>query len=64
MPPTGMGEKKAKNAAAVELGRKGGLVGGPARAAKLTPAKRRAISLLGVAARRKKAGSVGNSGVK
>jgi hypothetical protein len=31
---------KRKNAAAVALGRKGGLKGGPARAAKLTPEER------------------------
>lgn len=33
-----------KNAAAVELGRRGGLKGGAARAAKLSPAKRKAIA--------------------
>lgn len=33
-----------KDPAAVALGRKGGLVGGNARAAKLTPAKRSAIA--------------------
>ena len=35
---------KKKNAAAVELGRLGGLKGGKARAAKLSPAKRKAIA--------------------
>jgi hypothetical protein len=33
-----------KNPAAVELGRLGGLKGGKARAAKLSPAKRKAIA--------------------
>lgn len=33
-----------KNPAAVALGRMGGLIGGKARAAKLTPAKRKAIA--------------------
>jgi hypothetical protein len=33
-----------KNPAAVELGRLGGLKGGPARAKKLSPVKRRAIA--------------------
>lgn len=36
--------EKAKNAAAVALGRLGGLKGGKARAAALTPAKRKAIA--------------------
>jgi len=40
-----------KNAAAVELGRKGGLVGGKARAAKLTPEQRSAIAKKAAAAR-------------
>lgn len=35
---------KPKNPAAVELGRLGGLKGGKARAAKLSPAKRKAIA--------------------
>lgn len=35
---------KGKNPAAVSLGRLGGLKGGKARAAKLTPAKRKAIA--------------------
>lgn len=47
--------KKEKNAAAVELGRKGGLKGGPARAAALTKAQRRTIALKANAARWKKA---------
>ena len=37
-------EKPQKNPAAVALGRLGGKVGGKARAAKLTPAKRSAIA--------------------
>jgi hypothetical protein len=37
-------EQPAKNAAAVELGRKGGLVGGKARAAKLTAEQRSEIA--------------------
>ena len=41
-------------AAAVELGRKGGLVGGKARAAKLTPEQRSAIAKKAAAARWKK----------
>ena len=40
-----------KNAAAVALGRKGGLVGGKARAAALSPAKRKAIAKKAAAAR-------------
>ena len=36
--------KPEKNPAAVALGRLGGLKGGPARAAKLTDAKRKAIA--------------------
>jgi hypothetical protein len=35
---------KAKNPAAVELGRLGGLKGGPARAANLSPKRRRDIA--------------------
>ena len=35
---------KGKNPAAVELGRLGGIKGGKARAAKLSPAKRKAIA--------------------
>jgi hypothetical protein len=37
-------EKSTKNPAAVALGRLGGLKGGKARAAKLTPKKRRLIA--------------------
>lgn len=37
-------EPKAKNPAAVALGRLGGLKGGKARAAKLSPAKRKSIA--------------------
>jgi hypothetical protein len=40
-----------KNAAAVALGRKGGLVGGKARAAKLTPKRRSAIAKAAAQAR-------------
>ena len=40
-----------KNPAAVELGRQGGLKGGPARAEKLTPEERRAIARKAAAAR-------------
>jgi len=43
-----------KNAAAVELGRKGGLKGGKARAAKLTSAQRSAAASKAVKARWKK----------
>ncbi len=42
--PTKEPVKKEKNPAAVALGRLGGLKGGKARAAKLTPAKRKAIA--------------------
>lgn len=46
------GEKaKKKNPAAVALGRLGGLKGGKARAAKLSPTKRRAIAKKAAAAR-------------
>lgn len=37
-------ERPEKNAAAVELGRKGGLKGGKARAEKLTPEQRSAMA--------------------
>lgn len=37
-------KKTEKNPAAIALGRLGGLKGGKARAAKLTPAKRKAIA--------------------
>jgi hypothetical protein len=39
-----IGEPLAKNPAAVALGRLGGLKGGAARAAKLTPKRRKAIA--------------------
>ncbi len=45
---------KGKNPAAVELGRLGGLKGGKARAAKLSPAKRKAIAKKAAASRWKK----------
>jgi hypothetical protein len=44
-------EAPAKNPAAVELGRLGGLKGGKARAAKLTPEQRQAIAQKAAAAR-------------
>jgi len=47
-------EKPIKNAAAVELGRRGGLKGGNARAAKLTPEQRSEIAQLAARARWKK----------
>ena len=43
--------KDAVSAAAAALGRRGGLKGGPARAAKLSPAKRKAIAKKAAAAR-------------
>jgi hypothetical protein len=43
--------KKRKNPAAVALGRKGGLKGGKARAAKLTPEERSASAKRAAAAR-------------
>lgn len=45
---------KEKNPAAVELGRLGGLKGGKARAAKLTPAERSAIAKKAAQSRWKK----------
>lgn len=47
-------ETETKNAAAVELGRKGGLKGGKARAAKLTPEQRSEIAKIAASARWKK----------
>ncbi len=47
-------EKPEKDPAAVSLGRRGGLKGGPARAAKLSPKKRSAIAKKAAAARWKK----------
>jgi len=44
-------QEPEKNAAAVELGRRGGLKGGPARAAKLSPKKRSQIAKKAAAAR-------------
>lgn len=46
-----MSERKKKNPAAVSLGRKGGLKGGPARAAKLTPEERRRLARAAALAR-------------
>lgn len=43
--------ERQKNPAAVALGRLGGLAGGPARAAKLTPEQRRASALKAAHAR-------------
>jgi len=43
--------KKKKNPAAVALGRRGGLKGGKARAAKLSPEEKRASALKAVRAR-------------
>jgi hypothetical protein len=43
--------EKPKNRAAVSLGRKGGRVGGPARAASLTPERRAEIAKKGAEAR-------------
>ena len=48
VPPT---EPDARNPHAVALGRKGGAKGGPARAAALTPERRREIAQKAVAAR-------------
>jgi hypothetical protein len=50
---TGEGSKTVdgKNAAAVELGRKGGLKGGPARKAALSPKRRQEIAQKAAAAR-------------
>jgi len=45
------GEQKQKNAAAVELGRLGGLKGGKARAAKLSARRMREIAKKGASAR-------------
>lgn len=47
-------EPDTRDPAAVELGRKGGLKGGKARATKLTPEKRSEIAKLAAAARWKK----------
>ena len=47
-------EDEGKNAEAVALGRRGGLKGGKARAAKLTPQERREIAQKAAAARWRK----------
>jgi hypothetical protein len=47
-------EEQVKDPAAVSLGRRGGLKGGKARAAKLTPGQRADIAKLAAAARWKK----------
>ncbi len=47
-------DREAVSAAAAALGRLGGLKGGPARAAALSPAKRRAIAKKAAAARWKR----------
>lgn len=54
IPPEVKTEKSEKNAAAVELGRLGGLKGGRARAEKLTAKQRAEIATLAAAARWKK----------
>ena len=46
-----MSVEKPKNRAAVALGRRGGKVGGPARAASLTPEQRSEIAKKGAEAR-------------
>ncbi len=48
-------EQPTKHAASVELGRQGGLIGGPSRAAKLTPERRSEIAKKAAAARWAKA---------
>jgi hypothetical protein len=53
-PKTPPPEIKPKNPAAVELGRLGGLKGGAARAAKLTPKKRSQIAARAAKARWKR----------
>jgi hypothetical protein len=52
-----MSGKKKKNAAAVALGRLGGLKGGKARASVLTPERRSEIARRAVEARWRKKGS-------
>ena len=56
-------EGTEKDPIAVLLGRRGGLKGGRARAAKLTPARRRQIAKKAAEARWKKAGGVKSDGV-
>jgi hypothetical protein len=53
-PPKETNATKDKNAAAVALGRLGGLKGGRARAEKLSPKKRKEIAHLAAVARWKK----------
>lgn len=47
-------QQATKDPAAVSLGRRGGLKGGKARAASLTPERRREIAQMGVEARKAK----------
>ena len=54
---------KTKNAAAVALGRKGGLKGGPARAAMLTPEQRSQSAKKAVTARWAKAKAKAKAGI-
>lgn len=49
--PVQIPKKREKNPAAVALGRLGGLKGGKARAAMLTPERRREIALKAIQAR-------------
>jgi hypothetical protein len=51
-----VGPEHVKDPAAVELGRKGGLIGGHARAAKLTAEQRSAIAMKAAAARWSRSG--------
>jgi hypothetical protein len=51
---TGQTEKEAISKAAAALGMRGGLKGGPARAAALSPQRRRRIAKLAAAARWKR----------
>ncbi len=50
-PPSDHSQPATKNPAAVELGRRGGLKGGRARAQKLSPARRSEIARKAAAAR-------------
>ena len=56
-------ESPEKNPAAVALGRRGGLKGGPARAAKLSPEERKAIARMGGEARKRKAEDITSPGL-
>lgn len=58
----GVFDEEAKSAVAAFLGRLGGLKGGPARAAKLTPERRSEIARKAVAARWAKARGESESG--